>query len=242
MNNDTQVNSYSLSEKGILDSSERIAKIFALVMVPVLVALIPSCISNQQKDKEISLKYTELAISVLKTPDTKKELRIWAIKVLNENSPSKELQIDSDLQKEFEERKISFPHQLMDAIADGEYMDVPVGNFLDMIVAAEHFEEEVIEGFIDRSIEYLNDIIGKNLIHDEDWEIKINGGVIGIIRTRNKNELQIAQKGMLDVLEAIKNRKDIQGITIKIRGNEKFYDINDLSGINPRTWVFLDLR
>jgi len=61
----------------------------AILLVPILVAYFGSKINTAIKDKEISQKYVELAIGLLKVDPDKESpaLREWAINIVNGNSP-----------------------------------------------------------------------------------------------------------------------------------------------------------
>jgi hypothetical protein len=62
--------------------------VIATVTVPVVVALVGNSYSKEQKDKEIGVRYVELALEILRTapsPDNK-ALRTWAISVVDHYS------------------------------------------------------------------------------------------------------------------------------------------------------------
>ncbi len=73
------------------------AEIVAKMLVPIVIALFGYLINNsiqekalQQKDVELSQKYIEIAVGILKSDPSKKEkepLRAWAIDVLKKYSP-----------------------------------------------------------------------------------------------------------------------------------------------------------
>ena len=63
-----------------------------------------------------------------------------------------------------------------------------------------------------------------------------------IYRTQNLQEFSNALSGVIQVLEAIIMKQDVENVTILIRGTERFYDIEGLTGIGNRAWVGFDRR
>lgn len=81
------------------DKGHIIANSIAILLIPVLVGYFGSEINSAIKDKEISQKYVELAIGLLKNDPGKQSpaLREWAINIVNANSPVK---IDTKVREE----------------------------------------------------------------------------------------------------------------------------------------------
>jgi len=71
------------------DKSHLVASSIAILLVPILVGYFGNQINSAIKDKEISQKYVELAIGLLKGDPDKESpaLREWAINIVNANSP-----------------------------------------------------------------------------------------------------------------------------------------------------------
>ena len=66
----------------------KIASSFAAILIPILVVWLGNKLSSTFKEKEIRLKYIEMAIDVLKEKPEDKDLDIrqWAIDVISEYS------------------------------------------------------------------------------------------------------------------------------------------------------------
>lgn len=73
------------------DRAERIAKLFSLVAIPVVLALGGWLIQNSLAERNVSQEYVKLAVTILKEPKDKTDnlLRAWAADLLNQNSPTK---------------------------------------------------------------------------------------------------------------------------------------------------------
>ena len=70
-----------------METIEQIAKIFALLVIPIAVAVTPAIVTSGMKAKEMDLEYTKLAITILQngsgTSDDAIGLREWAVDILN---------------------------------------------------------------------------------------------------------------------------------------------------------------
>lgn len=68
---------------------ERNAKIFALVVIPLAVAIGPAAFNWTSKNEELSLEYMKLAVRILQTPQSEEQehLREWATKIIEEYTP-----------------------------------------------------------------------------------------------------------------------------------------------------------
>ncbi|MCF7859862.1 MAG: caspase family protein [Candidatus Cloacimonetes bacterium] len=133
-------------------------------------------------------------------------------------------------------------NDLLAQINNGEYVDVPIRLFTELTVRSEQLSMDELQNFVSNAIEILSS--ESNFFVDGNSEsIQIQGGgKVFLYRTNNQTIFKNAQKGVLEVLEAINQEVDIYGINIKIRGKEKFFDIEGLSGVAGRTWVGFDLR
>jgi len=78
----------SVKQKDTWDKLSSIAGLMASVLIPIVVVVVGNEYSATIKYAENSIKYTELAITVLdnKPTEENKNLRLWAIDVLNEYS------------------------------------------------------------------------------------------------------------------------------------------------------------
>ena len=75
--------------KNFLDNTEQIAKIISLIAIPIIISLLGWSVQNTIAERSASQQYVALAVSILTEPKNDPELRSWAVKVLNANSPIK---------------------------------------------------------------------------------------------------------------------------------------------------------
>lgn len=82
-----------------------VANSIAILLVPALVGYFGYQINAAVKDKEISQKYVELAIGILKGDPDKESpaLREWAINIVNVNSP---VQLDPKVREELKRKPL----------------------------------------------------------------------------------------------------------------------------------------
>ena len=81
--------------------------VIASLTVPVVVAVVGNSYSKEQKDKEIGVRYVELAVEILRaapSPDNK-ALRTWAISVVDHYS-ALPLPKEAQAELQFEQLKI----------------------------------------------------------------------------------------------------------------------------------------
>jgi hypothetical protein len=76
------------STKDLWDKLSATASIFGVLLIPVVVAIVGNVFASAMKESENRVKYTELAISILKEDpsDESRALRNWAIEVINKHS------------------------------------------------------------------------------------------------------------------------------------------------------------
>ena len=88
MNNKIDDKSTTEKAKDLWDKWHIIANSFAILLVPILIGYFGYQINAAIKDKEISQKYVELAIGILRGDPDKESpaLREWAINIINTNS------------------------------------------------------------------------------------------------------------------------------------------------------------
>jgi len=103
-NNDESLNS-SNKNKDRWDKGHIIANSIAVLLVPILVGYFGYQINAAVKDKEISQRYVELAIGILKGDPDKESpaLRDWAINIVNANSP---VQLDPKVREELKRKPL----------------------------------------------------------------------------------------------------------------------------------------
>jgi WD40 repeat protein len=91
------------------DTLERVAKVTSIVAIPIVLAAIGWVIQNQLAERSLNRDYVQLAVSILKEPDTSKinpALRDWAVDLLNDNSPTK---FSADVVKQLKSGEVTLP-------------------------------------------------------------------------------------------------------------------------------------
>jgi len=78
-------------QKNRWDTIERVVRTLSVAAIPIVVAVVGWLIQQRLQDQTIKRDYVQLAVSILKEPEAKlqPEMRDWAAKLLNENSPTK---------------------------------------------------------------------------------------------------------------------------------------------------------
>ncbi|MFZ6781252.1 M15 family metallopeptidase [Undibacterium sp. Ji83W] len=74
------------------DAFERYSKVISIALIPVVLAVGGWFIQKQIQDQSIAKDYVQLAVSILKEPESAKispEIRNWAARLLNDNSKTK---------------------------------------------------------------------------------------------------------------------------------------------------------
>jgi hypothetical protein len=81
------------------EKARAVSTIVATVVIPLAIALSSNWYGQQQKDKEVQLKYIELSIQILSAPptDSNQAVRKWAINTINRYS---EVKIDAQAENE----------------------------------------------------------------------------------------------------------------------------------------------
>ena len=80
------------SNKGLLETIERVSKTLSIAAIPIVLAIGGWIIQKQLQNQTVSKDYVQLAVSILKEPETstiKPEMRAWAVQLLNDNSTTK---------------------------------------------------------------------------------------------------------------------------------------------------------
>lgn len=72
------------------ETIERISKTLSIVAIPIVLGFGSWIIQQRLQNQTINRDYVQLAVSILKEgPKTDQQMRDWAVKLLNENSPTK---------------------------------------------------------------------------------------------------------------------------------------------------------
>ena len=233
----------------MLDRIEQITRIISRFIIPAVIALVALIINSGLKKHDVSMNYMELAMDVLRLPqdsDPNLELRKWALDIFKEYSP---VPLDENLQDKIREGKTTLPPDPDKVIGGGRYIEVPLSSFIPVVVASEQVTEEEIDRFVNNAHSWFSikqNRPAKKEYNQEKynrWEVTIEGGgAVQIFRTNNGSEFSAAWDGVLKVLKAIQDSKDLPGITILVRGTERFFDLKGIGGVGGRTWIVFDLR
>jgi hypothetical protein len=83
----------------VWEKARAVSTIVATVVIPIAIALSSNWYGQQQKDKELQLKYVELSIQILSAPpkDSDQAVRKWAINTINRYS---DVKIDAQAENE----------------------------------------------------------------------------------------------------------------------------------------------
>jgi len=82
----------SNAKKSSLDVIERVVKLFSLIALPVVLAIIGFLVEAAVKDKSLDRDYVKIALEILQRPVNQESdslLRAWAVDLLKESSPVK---------------------------------------------------------------------------------------------------------------------------------------------------------
>jgi hypothetical protein len=80
--------------------------IIASIAIPLVIAFVGNSYSNDQKERELSLRYVELSIGILRAEPAKQtqQLRAWAIEVINKYS---QVPLPKDLMRDLEKQTLT---------------------------------------------------------------------------------------------------------------------------------------
>ena len=129
----------------VLDIIERWAKIWAMIVIPILIMIIPQCYSNNQRERELNLKYMEIAIPILQNKDSDMELRDWASNIFYNNSPS-DNRLSEDTRDNLASGRVSLP-PVIAKIDTGEYVEVALSKLIDIVTISEQYDDVKIKRF-----------------------------------------------------------------------------------------------
>jgi len=96
------------SQLSPLENIERVSKITSALAIPLLIAVFGWMIQERLAENATKQEYAKLAISILRTAESRNDtsLREWAVKFLNENSM---LELDSAALQELKSGKQDLP-------------------------------------------------------------------------------------------------------------------------------------
>ena len=214
-----------------LDRIEQVAKVIALIAIPIAVTIAPLLFSSSNKNKELALEYTRLAISIIEKNrelgDPANSLRRWAVNILDTSSP---IAIDEDLHNNLVIGRISVSEDTMEHL-------VSTDTFISYVEEHGQLTNKLFEEFNESAQKFLSNYIPPDT-HDDRWDFMLDaGGRLFIYRTRDNTEFSTALNAVLRIFEAIKRKERVPHVTINIRGSSRFYDIRGLTGVGSDAWI-----
>lgn len=120
---------------------ERVSKVLSIAAIPITVAIVGWILQDRLSDKGLRRDYVQLAVSILKDPDsskTKPEIRNWAVDLLNDNSPTK---FSPEVIQQLKSGNLTLSAELVSALAakaGGKVAVSPDGRFV--LIAADSGE------------------------------------------------------------------------------------------------------
>ena len=115
---------------------EILSRLFASILIPLIVTIVGGNISNSIKESEVRLKYIQVSLEILKEPPKPEteNLRKWAIETLNQFS---EVPIDDEAKEDLEKESIAIiragvievgnSEEVRIKCTDGRYRVLPPG-------------------------------------------------------------------------------------------------------------------
>jgi len=128
-------------------------------------------------------------------------------------------------------------------IDQGKYDYVSTGSFRFIVVQSGQVTEDQIDSFLEAALRKFSSLgIRNEYSHRDRWDVQVGGGRVFINRTSAGTEFATALEGVRDVLNAIMEGRDLEGVRIMVRGTGKFFDIEGIDGLGSRAWIGFDLR
>lgn len=100
------VESSQSPSKDFWGTVERLSKTLSIAAIPVVLAIGSWIIQKRLQDQTVSRDYVQLAVTILKEPASSKDMKEWAVQLLNANSPTKFTPV---LSKDLSEGKVQLP-------------------------------------------------------------------------------------------------------------------------------------
>ena len=133
-------------------------------------------------------------------------------------------------------------------IRAGKHVDVPPDAFFRIAVASGQVSGEELRAFIESALIKVESSVSY-FVNGEQDDISAVGGHVFIWRTGTSSVFETARRSVAEVLHAIRDsylhagtQSNIPAVHIKIRGMERFFDVEGIAGVRSRTWIGFDLR
>jgi len=116
-------------EVTINDNNHWFIELLKIAVVPISIVIYSQYFTNRQNENEINLKYIEIATSILKDKPTEsnKELRAWAVNIINKYSPPK-IKLNKNVQQSLINKIPLNGEEILKYNLTGEYTFKWLGN------------------------------------------------------------------------------------------------------------------
>jgi hypothetical protein len=159
----------SVMHKDIWDKLSSITGLMASVLIPIVVVVVANEYSATIKYAENSVKYTELAIKVLdnKPTEENRNLRLWAIDVLNEYSG---ININEEAKNELLKQRLT---EEVDAFVKGKYTPHVVKGVVSFLNESKQWKKAIREQDNDAISQMLEVTIIEVMSEIEEYRDKL---------------------------------------------------------------------
>ena len=96
----------TLQERSFWDTAEGISRTLSIAAIPFVLAVGGWIIQKRLQDQTVKRDYVQLAVTVLKEPASSKDMKKWAVDLLNDNSPTR---FTPDIEKSLSDGTIQLP-------------------------------------------------------------------------------------------------------------------------------------
>ncbi len=132
-----------------------------------------------------------------------------------------------------------------------EHVEVSLESFFAVAVLSGQITESELDAFLNLSSEVLS---GPESFYGDGDQDAISIGAdweVFIWRTKNPSVFEKVQAGVLEVIQylldlrsgkLVEKPNSLLGVTVNIRGQGRFFDLEGVPGAGQRTWVGFDLR
>lgn len=88
------------------EAIERVSKTLSIAAIPIVLAAGGWIVQKELQDQSVSRDYVQLAVTILKEPNSATDMRSWAVKLLNDHSTTK---FTPEMSKSLSEGKTQLP-------------------------------------------------------------------------------------------------------------------------------------
>ena len=147
------------------EKAKTLGNLTATILIPVVLLVVGNSFSNSVKDKELALKYVELATGVLKEEpkENTKGLREWAAKVISHHS---EIKMNNESIDELQNNQLEiFENQAN--LSFNDYITENLNEKLNFPNLSEEEENAIIEKIVIQVIPLIEDGYSIEKVHEK---------------------------------------------------------------------------